>query len=233
MGWLLVQNGCRAKNLRLVLVHYLYTTYVGVGITGVRIVKRLLLLTLMTTLVCMSCSFTNSAEVVIAYLRAHNSHDPDQAMAYWSDSTHYEMVGEWSVRGIIEIRRMEELDAALHSVLDGSDYVMKGDTVIFDMVETTDWLTAAGFGILSYHDVQAIVREGKIVEFRITRDPAIGEKIEHAYSEVILYAQQQERHSALDTLLPEGQFIYTAETALLFVELTKEWRAAQEVEAEE
>ncbi|MCB2200587.1 hypothetical protein KQI63_14375 [bacterium] len=170
------------------------------------------------------CSITNPGETVIAYLRAHNAHDPELALTHVADSIHYEIVGEWTMDGIDALRQMEQWDAAMNSELDGSNYQMSGDTVWFDMVEKTDWLNAAGIGSLEYKQVRAVAKQGKITDFRITRDPAIGKQMGETFSSIISWANENDRQAALDSLMPEGEFVWTADTAPLFIELTKEWR---------
>lgn len=187
--------------------------------------KRLIAVVILVFLAS-GCSVSNPGETVISYLRAHNAQEIDMALANIADTIHYEVVGEWTMEGIDAMRQMEQWDAAIHSELDGSNYQVSGDTVWFDLVETTDWLTASGIGPLEYKQVRAIAKQGKISDFRITRDPAIGKQVRDTFTSILEWAEENGHQETLGSLMHQGEFTWNAEAAPAFVELTKVWRAS-------
>ena len=178
------------------------------------------------------CVVSNPGETVIAYLQVHNTHDVDSAMMFWADSASYRVVPDFSTAGINNIREVEAWNAALHSELTGSGYQVKGDTVWFTMTEKNDWYEAAGLEVHTYTDVRVVARQGKMVNFLITRDPQLGREEGELTAHVLEWARLHGYQEDLVILAPEGTFVRTPESAPVFVRLTERYMTESGVEVD-
>ena len=98
---------------------------------------------LIFSFILISCSHQNRS-IINGYISAHNSHDINRSLSYYSDDISFELVRTWVKHGKNEIRNLEEWDAALNSKL--NFYVTKesGDTLFCKGTEQNEWFKGVG-----------------------------------------------------------------------------------------
>ena len=122
----------------------------------------LLFLFLLTT----SCT-SKSDSPVKAYQEAHNSGDVEKELSFFAEDVKYGVVGQWSIKGKEELRKLVELDAALNSHIVVTGLKADGDIVTCKIKEQNDWLKLAKIGALYYESSEFIFEEGLIKEVRL------------------------------------------------------------------
>jgi ketosteroid isomerase-like protein len=78
-------------------------------------------------------------EQMQAYLEAHNRHDIEAAMSFYTQDARFELVGEWVKVGKETIRdELEEWDAATNNHLTFYDFQIGPEQVVFRAIEQSD-----------------------------------------------------------------------------------------------
>ncbi len=178
------------------------------------------------SLFIMSISCSSESRLVKnlrAYKQAHNAHDVNKAMSFYSDDIRFDMVGSWIKKGKDEIRELEEWDAAVNSYLEFTDIEVKGDTIKCKAIEKNDLFTASGIQKLEYESVIFVFQDGLIKEVKAKQTEESLKNMESVFKKFIEWAST-EKTKELEELKKKGEFIFTPENAEKWLSLVREWR---------
>ena len=159
---------------------------------------------------------------VRTYFEAHNSHHVEKIMSLYAEDTKLTIIGAWTKKGKREIRKLEEWEAALNSHLTFTNLKASGDTITFKVTEQDDLLRAAGIDKVR-GSCSMIFSSGLIKEIRAELTPKSEEVLEESFDLIVEWVSQKRSHK-LDELMPEGKWIFSAETAKGWLALVEEWR---------
>lgn len=160
---------------------------------------------------------------VKAYEQAHNNHDIEKVMSFYTNDITFEIVGTWKKAGKEQVSELAEWDAATNSLMIISDIKVVKDTVTFKLKEANDWFRLAGIEFMYYEPCRMVFVDGLIKELKaeVTQESSL------AFQELWPSIYQwiyEERNEELSELISEGEFIYNSENAKKWVTLLKEWR---------
>ncbi len=173
-----------------------------------------------------SCSRPTLHDRVKGYLSAHNSHEVEETMVFYAEDCQFTLPGQQTIAGKSNVRALEEFDAVVNSELLFSDVEGRGDTVFIGQVrERNDWFRLAGIDEVHYQPgSKFIFRNGFITQIRpADLTAASAEALEGSLQAITKWASR-ERSKLLAELMPEGKFVYNAETARKWLELLRDWR---------
>ena len=160
---------------------------------------------------------------VKTYEQAHNGHDVEKVMSLYTNDISFEIVGAWMKSGKEQVRELAEWDAVTNSHMIISDMEVHADTVIFMLKEGNDWFRLAGIEFMYYEPCRMVFYNGMIKEIKAE----VSEESVKAFQEVwpsIFQWLSEERNEELSELMPEGEFVYSAENARKWLSLLSEWR---------
>ena len=172
-----------------------------------------------------SCSENTNQEVIKAYIDAHNEHDVEKAMSYYSSNVVFDLKNTWTKEGAGEIRNLEVWDSTINSNLKLEALYSRGDSVFCKIIENNDWFASIGIENLTHDPTVFIVDDHKIKKIIATPSPETGVQIERAIGSIIQWSKQNQ-DSTIYTLIPNGQFVYSSEAALKWKELFKKWNSS-------
>jgi hypothetical protein len=127
------------------------------------------LIVLCLALACLltaSCS-PNLVDWVRAMADAHNEHDVEQELLYYTDDARFEMVGKWTKTGRDQLREFLEMDALLNSHLTYTFCDTRGNTVTCRVREENDLLKAAGIDAIYYESAAHTFKNMYIDQVRV------------------------------------------------------------------
>lgn len=170
----------------------------------------------------LSCA-PEPAELLKAYENTFNNYDVNRVMDFYAEDIRFEVVGEFVKAGREEVRELAKWDDVLNCQLTFTDLVVSGDTVRCKAIERNDWLQLAGVEE-AYYGANTIIFRGVLITSitaELTQESAraIGE----AFQAITEWASK-ERSQALAELMPEGEFVYSEETAKGWLALLREWQ---------
>ena len=170
----------------------------------------------------LSCS-TNLEDRVKAYEEAHNKHDIDKVMSFYTDDIRFEIVGTWSKVGREQVRQLAEWDAATNSHMEISDIKVSADTVTFRLDEGNDWFRLLGVEVLNYEPCMMIFQDGMLKYLKAELSDVSMIPVQEAWQLMFQWASE-ERSKELSELMPGGEFMYSADYARRWLSLLSEWR---------
>jgi len=171
-------------------------------------------------------------EQMQAYLEAHNRHDVEAAMSFYTNDATFGLVGEWVKVGKETIRdELEEWDAATNNHLTFYDLKVSPDRADFKAIERDDWSRELGIEEFHYDSCSMVFRGGLIAEVR-AHAAAESEKAFAQKWQAFLDWASKERGDALARLMPGGEFIQRKEIVPAWLDLLREWRASRKVRQE-
>jgi proline iminopeptidase len=163
-------------------------------------------------------------------MAAHNRHDVEQELGFFSDDAQFEVVGAWVKEGKEELRKPLTLDVLLNSRLTLTDFRVQGHTVTFHAKEQNDIFTSLGMDAID-QNCQATFRGGRIQEVRVTTSPLSLEAMDKQFRVFLEWLgrnrpEQLEfaKHAILDDDVPLADLSKA-------VELLGQWRQALKNEA--
>lgn len=166
-------------------------------------------------------------EQVQAYLEAHNRHDVEAAMSFYTEDARFELVGEWVKVGKETIRgELEEWDAATNNHLTFYDLKVGPDRAVFKAIERNDWFHELGIEEFHYDSCTMVFRKGLIAEVK-AHAAAESEKTFAQKWQAFLNWASEERSDALARLMPGGVFTQRKESVPTWLDLLREWRASR------
>ena len=178
---------------------------------------------LLFAIVMASCSPKPSlVEVVKEYEEAYNGYRIHTLLSLVTDDVTFEVVGQFIVKGKEGFRQVAEHDFALDIHMSIIRFATKADTVFCDWKETDDWLKTAGIREARYTG-KFVFEDGliKLIEGKATPET------EQAFKQVLdplLEWASRERPERLAQIMPEGKFVYNADSALESLALLREWQ---------
>lgn len=170
----------------------------------------------------LGCS-PNLEDQVKTYEQVHNRHDIEKVMSLYTKDITFEIVGTWTKVGIEQVRKLAEWDAATNSHMIISDIEIHRDTVTFKLKEGNDWWRLAGIEDLYYEPCRMVFQGGKINQLKAEVTQESMKAFQEVWPAIVQWASK-ERSEALSELMPEGEFVYSAESAKRWLALLREWR---------
>ena len=187
-----------------------------------------IIITSLLTLTLISCSQkSDNVKIVEDYFAAHNSHNVNKTMKFYSKDASFEIPGQDTFKGLEQILEIEEWDAALSSDLEASDFVDNGDTVFVNkIIERNDWFENMGIDSVVYNPGTRIILEKGLIKAMIP-SPLLQESRERILTRLEMFVNWAKtiEPEALKSLLPEGKFSYKKENANKWISLLKEWQS--------
>ncbi len=174
-----------------------------------------------------SCSTPDEEVVIQAYFDAHNEHDIKKAMSYYHDEIEFELKGTWIKSGKDEILTLETWDSTLNSHLKLESISIKGDTIFCKVIENNDWFDAAGITDLIHDPTTFIMENGKIRKVIAVPSKETSMQIGKVIQTIVNWSQETQ-DSTIYELLPEGQFLYSSDAALKWLDLIGRWQTSNE-----
>jgi len=174
------------------------------------------------SVVISACS-PNPANLLKAYQEAHNSHDVEKVLSLVTDDITFRLAGTGVKEGKEQIRWVEQWDAAVNSHLTFADIQVKGNMITCKVIEKNDLFKLYGIEEVHYTFATFIFRDGLIKEITVEPSQKSVKAIDEIRHSFIEWASQ-ERSQQLEALRPEGEFVYSAENASLWLALLEEWR---------
>lgn len=166
-------------------------------------------------------------DLVKNYLEAHNNHDVEAVMAFYTDNIKFIEEGISERTGKDELRNKELWDSAVNASLEITQIEAANKTITGRATEFSDWYDAADISEVQYDKI-IIKFEGNLIsEITVVYSEETNNKIGRAFLSFLNWTSYF-YPDELTKLKPEGTFIYTPELAPLWIRLLKEWRASGE-----
>jgi hypothetical protein len=180
-----------------------------------------------TAAVMYSCSNKTSPQgIVEAHINAKNTHQVSASMQYIADDAVLEIPGlEMLIKGKEERRRIAEYDSVLNTVLTPSAFTVRGDTVFCSIIESNDWLEAAGIPEIYYPRTMHVVKDAKIVYSSGWMADSSAAEIGNVLGEFVPWASENHPEE-MARMMPGGSFIYNAQNGEMVMGLLRQWRDA-------
>lgn len=166
-------------------------------------------------------------EIVLAYQQAHNAHDVDLALSFFTPNIRYMMTGLWTREGLDELRALEAWDAALNSHLTYGELKVRQGRMDCRGSETNDWYKLVGIDKVEFDSIKFEFTGDKIAHIRSRIAPKSERALDSTMNDVVRWALDEDP-SEVHALLPRGTFKYGEDHAFRWMTLVKKWKASQE-----
>lgn len=187
---------------------------------------RKYIILILVFVIFISCSIDESQETVKAYIEAHNNHDVENELSYYNQDIVFELKNTWTKKGVEEMKSLAVWDSTINSNLKLESMESRGDSVFCKITENNDWFKNVGIYDLLHDPTIIIVENNKIKKIIGYPSEETGRKIQKSIGEIIQWSQQK-KDSTIYRLIPNGQFIYSSEAAIEWIELFKKWKSDQ------
>lgn len=164
--------------------------------------------------------------LVQAYQQAKNNQDVEALAAMFAGDAEFELVGMGTMVGSEQIRALDEYDVGINTWLEFSNCTEEGNTVTCDVVETNDWLDAAGLSENRYTSSVFTFEDGLITNISATLSPESAQALGQVLQAFTPWIAQNHPEAMPTLFTSENQFIYSRENGVLVVSLLREWRAS-------
>lgn len=178
---------------------------------------------LLLFILLVSCSTQDLSIVVENYEQAYNNHDLEKIMSFYADDAEFEVVNIFSLSGKDQIRNLTEYDIALDIQMSIENIKIRGDSAIFELTERNDWLKAMEIEAAHYGPTILIFKDGLIEHLKATQIPQTEEAISSAIQAIMKWASAN-RPEQIAEMMPEGEFVYSADNAKKVIELIQQWK---------
>ena len=178
-------------------------------------------------LIFVSCSKDEAQKTVKAYIEAHNKHDVKKELSFYHQDIVFELKNTWTKKGVEEMETLSLWDSTINSNLKLESFQTKGDSVLCKIIENNDWFSEMNIKDLIHNPVIFLVENGKIKKIIAFPSEETGAKIQQAIRSIMQWSQKK-NDSTIYKLIPNGQFIYSSESALKWMALFKKWKFEQE-----
>jgi hypothetical protein len=169
------------------------------------------------------CTVQDGEKIIRSYEKAHNSHDVEKVLSFYSDDIEFELKGVWVKSGINEVRAITEWDAALNSNLKFESIIREEDSVFCRVIENNDWFGAVNIVNLVHDPVVFIIQDGKIKKIIATPSEKTGMEIQAVIGSVYQWSDMVKDNTIHD-LIQNGEFVYSREAAGKWLDLFKRWK---------
>lgn len=183
--------------------------------------NSLIIIFVFALLIFYRCS-PNLKVIVLQYLDFHNKHDIENEISYLKNDIIFEAVDVWTKEGKDQIRNLAEYDAALNSELICYDFKISKDTVKCKTIEKNDWFRLADIDSVEYEYSYFIIEEGLIAKIIAKLTVNSTEEITSKLQSIIQWISANNPES-LNELMLEGEFQYSKESAIKWLDLLKAW----------
>ncbi len=164
--------------------------------------------------------------LVQAYQEAKNRQDVDAVQAMFAEDAVFELVGMGTMVGREQIRALDEYDVGINTRLEFSECVQEGNTVTCEVIETNDWLDAAGLTENIYPSSVFTFEDGLIVQITATVSPESAQAMGQTLQAFVPWIAQNHPEAMPVLFTPDNQFVYSQDNGVLVVSLLREWRAS-------
>ena len=168
---------------------------------------------------------SSDKEIVQGYLEAHNAHDVERALSYFSPNIRFMMSGLWTREGLDELRALEAWDAALNSQLAFDDLKIRRGRMDCRGREANDWYQIVGIEQVDYDSIKFEFQDGKIIHIRAKMSPKSERAVDRAMNEVVGWALAA-APDEVKALVRRGKFLYGPEQAVRWMDLLKRWQSS-------
>ncbi len=170
---------------------------------------------------------SSEKEIVLAYQEAHNAHDVEKALSFFTDDIRYGMTGVWVKQGIDEVRGLETWDAALNSHMNYQVLKVQQSRLNCAATETNDWLKLVGVNEIEYTSIKFEFKGEKIQHIRAQLAGKSEWAIDQAVNDVLRWALEA-YPAEVKGLIPRNNFIHGVGQAQRWLDLLKEWKEAKD-----
>lgn len=189
------------------------------------ILKTVPLHMILFLLVMMSCGSKLDNRVKLLE-EAHNNHNIEKSITFYSDDVRFVLVGGWVAEGKDNLKERFEWDFAINGSLKFKDYKTNKDTVICKVEERNDFFTLLNIDAVYYEYSKFIFENELIKEVQAKLTPESFETIENSFSSFINWVSS-ERSQELDDLKSNGNFSFTKEKADKWLKLLRTYHGYQ------
>ena len=161
---------------------------------------------------------------VFEYERRVNADDVQGVLELFAENATYELRDTFVLEGKDALRGLAEWDSVLHTRLTFHDITTVGDSVLTNVAETNDWLSAVGVEELVHPSSLIVFQNGLIARIDSETDTAGTNAIRRALDEVLAWAVV-ERPETVHRLVDEAGFRYSGENAATWLKLLRDWNA--------
>ncbi len=175
-------------------------------------------------LIFTSCSKDEAQETVKAYFEAHNNHDVEKELSYYHQDIVFELKNTWTKKGVQEMKSLAVWDSTTNSNLKLESFQIKGDSVLCKVIENNIWFSEVGIKDLVHNPTIFIIKDNKIKKIIAVPSEETGKKIHQAIGSIMQWSKKK-GDSTIYELLPNGQFIYSSESALKWITLFEKWKS--------
>jgi len=186
----------------------------------------ILFVVLIATMV--GCDTSHSREeIVIGYRTALNSHSVDSLMKYYGDEIVFRIpdLGTF-LTGVAAMRGVAAYDSALNTQMKIVNIRVQNDTVTCSIIETNNWMDAAGISSAYYPRSIFVVKDGKIIFIEADLADSCAKNFQEVLDSFVPWAQEDHAEE-LALMTPGGEFRFNAENGKTMVRLLREWRTAE------
>ncbi len=186
-----------------------------------RIELKLGLTLALTALLLTSCA-KSPADRAQTWEKTANSRQVEGILKLYADNVVLEKSGSHFFRGKPELREITKYDSVVNRQLTLSEVTLQGDTLLFNMVENSDWYR--GLGLEKVQLRGKLVFSGGLITYLSEEiAPESHQAMHQAFISVAQWALH-ERPEQWAELVPQGNFIYSAETAARWLNLLRDWQ---------
>jgi hypothetical protein len=159
--------------------------------------------------------------VLNQYIKAANEHNIDKVKEMYADSIIW-YFGPYTFEGKEEALAPLKFDKGANTMLIVSDVIINGDTVDFNLLETSDVITALGIRQL-HHFPRFIIKDG-LITIKLSRKPPM--EISAFSDSVKSFATwlSENKPEKFEQFWPEGKFNFSEETGRDMPWEVKKWR---------
>ena len=173
---------------------------------------RLVSINTILVLFLLNSCISNPVEQLVLLEDAHNSHDIERCLNFYTNDARFVLVDGWVAEGKDKLRERFEWDFAMHGSLQFTDCKAIKDTVFCKVEERNDFFYLLGIDAVNYEYSKFIFEHGLIKEVQAKVSQQSIKTIDNALSEFILWASS-ERIVELDELVAHGDLVFTADKA--------------------
>ncbi len=183
------------------------------------------LVSFVAILVLIFCNSCNSIldEQLKLLEEAHNSHDIERLLSFYTDDARFVLVDGWIAEGKDKLRERFEWDFAMHGSLHFFDYQINQDTITCQVEERNDFFTLLDIDVVNYEYSKFIFADGLIREIQAKVSQQSIETIDNALSDFMIWATA-ERTLELEELMADGNLLFTADKAEKWMILLQTYR---------
>ena len=124
------------------------------------------------------------------------------------------------------MRTLEIWDSTLNSNLRLEALQVSGDSAYCRIIENNDWFLAVGIEDLVHDPAVFVIEDNRIKKIIGYPSEITGKKIEQVIGSIMQWSQQTQ-DSTIYELIPNGQFLYSADAAQKWLNLFERWESVK------